>query len=118
MAVYAAMIDRMDVGIGRVLDALKRLGAEGNTLVLFLSDNGASAEALDSWPNPARGHRPGTPTGAGLAPLAGGRLGQCGQHAIPRAQDVDARRWHRYATRRVVAGGDRGPRSFRPRWGT
>ena len=30
---------------------------------MFMSDNGASAEALDSWPNPARGHRPGTRTG-------------------------------------------------------
>jgi arylsulfatase len=64
MAVHAAMVDRMDQGIGRVLDTLKRQGVDRNTLVLFLSDNGASAEALDSWPNPARGHRPGTPVGA------------------------------------------------------
>lgn len=63
MAVYAAMIDCLDQGIGRVLDAVKRLGAEQNTLVFFLSDNGASAEALDSWPNPARGHKPGSATG-------------------------------------------------------
>lgn len=63
MAVYAAMIDSMDQGIGRVLDAVKRIGAESNTLVLFLSDNGASAEYLDSWPNSARGHKPGAVTG-------------------------------------------------------
>jgi arylsulfatase len=63
MAVYAAMIDCMDQGIGRVLDAVKRMGAEENTLVLFLSDNGASAEFLDTWPNPARGHKPGSETG-------------------------------------------------------
>lgn len=63
MAVYAAMIDRMDQGIGRVLAAVEKLGATENTLVMFLSDNGASAEALDSWPNPARGHRPGAITG-------------------------------------------------------
>jgi arylsulfatase A-like enzyme len=63
MAVYAAMIDRMDQGIGQVLAAVDRLGSRDNTLVLFLSDNGASAEALDSWPNPGRGHRPGTQTG-------------------------------------------------------
>jgi len=63
MAVYAAMIDRMDQGIGRVLDAVKKIGAEENTLVLFLSDNGASAEFLDTWPNPARGHKPGSITG-------------------------------------------------------
>lgn len=63
MAVHAAMIDRMDQGIGRVLQTVKEMGAEQNTLVLFLSDNGASAEFLDSWPDPRRGHRPGTPTG-------------------------------------------------------
>ncbi len=63
MAVHAAMIDCMDQGIGRVLDAVKRMGVEQNTLVLFLSDNGASAEFLDSWPNPARGHQPGSATG-------------------------------------------------------
>jgi arylsulfatase len=63
MAVYAAMIDCLDQGIGRVLDAVKRIGAEQNTLVLFLSDNGASAEFLDTWPNPARGHKPGSETG-------------------------------------------------------
>jgi arylsulfatase len=40
MAVYAAMIDRMDQGIGRVLDRLRHLSRRENTLVLFLSDNG------------------------------------------------------------------------------
>jgi len=40
MATYAAMIDRMDQGIGRVLAKLKEVGAEENTLVMFLSDNG------------------------------------------------------------------------------
>ena len=63
MAVYAAMIDCMDQGIGRVLEAVKKTGAEQDTLVLFLSDNGASAEFLDTWPNPARGHQPGSVTG-------------------------------------------------------
>jgi len=46
MAVHAAMIDCMDQGIGRVLEALRKIGAEQNTLVLFLSDNGASAEIM------------------------------------------------------------------------
>jgi arylsulfatase len=63
MAVHAAMIDCMDQGIGRVLEALGRAGVERDTLVLFLSDNGASAEALDSWPNPGRGHKPGSVVG-------------------------------------------------------
>ena len=47
MAVYAAMIDRMDQGIGRVLDALKRIGADDNTLVVFLSDNGGCHEGVE-----------------------------------------------------------------------
>ncbi len=64
MAVYAAMIDCMDQGVGRVMEAVDRLGVRDNTLVLFLSDNGSSAEALNSWPNPERGHQPGKPTGS------------------------------------------------------
>ncbi|MEA2063367.1 MAG: arylsulfatase [Gemmatimonadota bacterium] len=46
MAVYAAMIDRMDQGIGRVLAKLREHGAYENTLVLFLSDNGGCHENL------------------------------------------------------------------------
>lgn len=46
MAVYAAQIYRMDVGIGRVIDALKKKGRFENTLILFLSDNGACAEII------------------------------------------------------------------------
>src|SRR5438067_7861223 len=44
MEVYAAMIDRMDQGIGRIVAELKRTGRFDNTLVLFLQDNGACAE--------------------------------------------------------------------------
>jgi arylsulfatase len=64
MAVYAAMCDCLDQGVGRVLRAVQTIGARENTLVMFLSDNGASAEALDSWPNPARGHKPGSVIGS------------------------------------------------------
>ena len=46
MEVYAAMVDRMDQGIGRVLAQLEAMGADENTLVLFLSDNGASPEDI------------------------------------------------------------------------
>ncbi len=51
MAVYAAMVDRMDQGIGRVMATLRRLGVEDDTLVLFLSDNGGCAEFMseDGW---------------------------------------------------------------------
>lgn len=44
MEIYAAMIDRMDEGIGRVVDKLNELNILDNTLVLFLSDNGGNAE--------------------------------------------------------------------------
>jgi arylsulfatase A-like enzyme len=46
MEVYAAQVDRMDQGVGRILDTLKRLGQFENTLVVFLSDNGASPEEI------------------------------------------------------------------------
>jgi arylsulfatase len=46
MAVHAAMIDRMDREIGRVLDQVRAMKAFDNTLVFFLSDNGASAEIM------------------------------------------------------------------------
>lgn len=46
MEVYAAMIDRMDQNIGRLLDVLERLGQLDNTIIFFVSDNGASAEVV------------------------------------------------------------------------
>lgn len=51
MAVYAAMVDRMDQSIGRVLQTLERNGQLDNTLIMFLSDNGGCAEfmAEDGW---------------------------------------------------------------------
>jgi arylsulfatase len=44
MALYAAQIDRMDQNIGRVIKTLKASGELDNTLIFFLSDNGACAE--------------------------------------------------------------------------
>ena len=46
MAIHAAMVDRMDQEIGRVVNQLKKMNALENTLILFLSDNGASAEIM------------------------------------------------------------------------
>lgn len=48
MAVYAAMIDRLDQNIGRLLLKINEMGVAENTLVIFLSDNGASAEVVDN----------------------------------------------------------------------
>jgi len=44
MEVYAAMIDSMDQGIGRIVAELRRQGVLDNTLILFLQDNGGCAE--------------------------------------------------------------------------
>lgn len=48
MAVYAAMIDRMDQNIGRLMQQLKKTGADKNTVIMFLSDNGGSHENTDA----------------------------------------------------------------------
>ena len=48
MAVFAAMVERMDSNIGRVLADLEKHNQMDNTLILFLSDNGACAE-WDPW---------------------------------------------------------------------
>ena len=44
MEVYAAMIDCMDQGIGRIVEALKDTGQYENTLICFFQDNGGCAE--------------------------------------------------------------------------
>ncbi len=46
MAIHAAMIDRMDQEIGRVIEQLKAMGTYENTVILVVSDNGASAEQI------------------------------------------------------------------------
>jgi arylsulfatase len=51
------MIDRLDQGIGRILEAVRAQGQEENTLIMFLSDNGGCAEPVgkdsDEAPGPA-----------------------------------------------------------------
>jgi arylsulfatase len=46
MEVYAAMVDCMDQGIGRVMKALDKKDIKDNTLIFFLQDNGACAEQI------------------------------------------------------------------------
>ncbi|GGC04794.1 arylsulfatase [Marinobacterium zhoushanense] len=51
MEIYAAMVDEMDAHTGRVFDYLKQNGLYDNTVVVFLSDNGAEGHDLDeTWP--------------------------------------------------------------------
>lgn len=52
MEVYAAMIDRMDQGIGRIVATLEKEGRLDNTLILFLQDNGGCAEPMGREDNP------------------------------------------------------------------
>jgi arylsulfatase len=60
MAIHAAMIDCMDQQIGRVLDQLRSMGELDNTVIFFLSDNGASAEIMVR----GDGHDPAAPMGS------------------------------------------------------
>jgi len=48
MQIYAAMIDNMDHNIGRVVNYLKQTGELDNTLILFMSDNGAESATPES----------------------------------------------------------------------
>jgi len=60
MAIHAAMVDRMDREIGRVLEQLRAMDAFDNTWICFLSDNGASAEIMVR----GDGHDPSAPAGS------------------------------------------------------
>ena len=65
MAIHAAMIDRMDREIGRMLDQLRSMKAFDNTLICFCSDNGASAEIMVR----DDGHDPAAPMGSAASHL-------------------------------------------------
>lgn len=55
MAIYAAMVHRLDIGIGDVMQQVEAMGELENTIVMFLSDNGGSGEydvfGTDFWGN-------------------------------------------------------------------
>lgn len=60
MAIHAAMVDRMDREIGRVLEQVRAMGVLDDTVVVFASDNGASAEQIIR----GDGHDPAAPPGS------------------------------------------------------
>lgn len=77
MATYAAMIDQVDQGVGRTIGQLEAMGALENTLIVFLSDNGANYEggpagrdgplkgkALENMGQPGTKHHVGSPWAA------------------------------------------------------
>lgn len=66
MAVHAAMVDRMDQEIGRIVQQLRVMGHLEDTLLLFLSDNGASAEMMVR----GDGHQPDAVCGTGATFLS------------------------------------------------
>jgi arylsulfatase A-like enzyme len=47
--IHAAMIARLDAGVGRLMAKLRELGIDGNTLVIFTSDNGAAGPGLQTF---------------------------------------------------------------------
>ena len=66
MEVYAAMVDRMDQGIGKIVAELKRANQLENTLILFMQDNGGCAEPIGrtgnaNHPNIERPDKPTLP---------------------------------------------------------
>ena len=64
MEVYAAMVDRMDQGIGKIVTSLKETGQFENTLILFMQDNGGCAEGLGRSPKKDFETRPDKPLAA------------------------------------------------------
>lgn len=54
---YAAMVHRLDVNVGRILDALEQNGLRDNTLVVFISDNGGPTDTNASLNAPYNGQK-------------------------------------------------------------
>jgi arylsulfatase len=87
MSVYAAMVERMDKGIGRLIQALQASGQDKNTLILFLSDNGTDSFSVLDAVMVKKGLLPGDigsnyqpGTGWAYASVAPKRLYKISQH--------------------------------------
>ena len=66
MEIYAAMIDNMDQGIGRIVDTLRKTGHLDDTLILFLQDNGGNLEEVGrQWPRRSRRSSDASADGSG-----------------------------------------------------
>lgn len=88
MAVYAAMIDRMDRGIGRLMETLHETGKARDTVILFMSDNGTDSFSVLDDAMLKKGKLPGDRgsnwqlgTGWAYASVTPWRLYKISQHA-------------------------------------
>ena len=102
MEVYAAQVALMDQGIGRVIDTLEALGLRENTIVLFMSDNGASAEVVGAGSHlgaddlgraaDAGRQHPGADAGTQQhVPELRHRVGEREQQPVPQVQEMGRR---------------------------
>ena len=124
MATHAAMVARMDAGIGRVVAELERMGVAEDTLVLFLSDNGASPERIGAPGFDRPSHTPRRTASrlpAAERPRPADRprddvrrhrpaLGERGQRPVPVLEGDDLRGRTLHALHRVPAGDGAGRR--------
>lgn len=108
---YAAMVTRLDVTVGRVLDLLRELGLEQNTLVLFTSDNGPAPDGeghKGGWigtffdsNGPWRGHKGQVYEGGLRVPLLARWPGRVPAGAV---SDHPGAHWDFFATACELAG--------------
>ena len=125
--VYAGFLSHVDHHIGRLLDYLEESGQLDNTIVVLVSDNGASGEGgpngsvnenkfFNGDPGQDRG-QPALPRQArqpgDVQPLPD-RLGLGVQHAVQDVEALQLRGWHRRPVGHLVAEGHQGPRRDPP----
>ena len=123
MEVFAGFLSHTDHHIGRLIEFLRTIGQLDNTLIMVVSDNGASAEGgvtgttneaefFNNCPAPVRGrpegHRRARRPQA-LQPLPVG-LDLRREHAVPPVEARDLPRRIERSVHRALAGGDQGPR--------
>ena len=107
MAIHAAMVDRMDQEIGRVMNQISDMGEADNTVFIFIVDNGASGEII----NRGDRHDPScTPRFGWFLPLFGAWLVDRGQHPPFAAQALESRGRNSFTSYRALAQGNSGPR--------